>query len=69
MYATGNARKSTFSLPGRTLSSIFGIRLKSQETGLHQWKPKNNGAVLLRETVNKCVLLRETNAFQLEKVG
>ena len=28
--------------------TIFSVTLKSQNTSLYQWKPKNNGPVLLK---------------------
>ena len=34
-----------------TMSAIFSNILKSQKSHLHQWKPENNGSVLLKFAV------------------
>ena len=35
----------------RTMSAIFSNILKSQKSHLPQWKPKNNGSVLLKVAI------------------
>ena len=65
--------KTRFRVEG-SMSAIFGNILKSQKSHLHQWKPENNGAVLLKVSIlgalKQSVLLPEDgehgNGIQLE---